>query len=179
GEIGPVDGKRFQRGDQMLLGIRLEHESADPGLEPVHDDLFPLVHRVEEDLDARQLALQGMGKVQPVHFRNRVIEDRDVRFRFPRELQTGPAVRRLADNLQVGLRFKELANTATDRVVIVYDNDPSDWARHMLGCPARIMRTQSHGSPWRLLCGSELHPVSRNRLSARAPSSISYEQNHY
>ena len=40
-----------------------------------------------------------------------------------------------ADDLQIGFGFEQLSNAATDRVVIVNNDDPSDRARHNIGSP--------------------------------------------
>ena len=49
---------------------------------------------------------------------------------FPGDLEARPAVRRLADDLVIGLALKKLANAPTDGIVIVDNDDPSDRGRH-------------------------------------------------
>ena len=88
---------------QMLFGVGLEDEAAHAGAKDFNDDLFAVVHRVEQDLDPREFALERMGKIEAIQLGDRIIEDRDVRTGFPRELQARPAVRRLADDLVIGL----------------------------------------------------------------------------
>ena len=50
----------------MLLRVRFEDEAAHAGAKHVHDNLFAVVHRVSEDLDAREFALEGVGQVEAV-----------------------------------------------------------------------------------------------------------------
>src|SRR5215213_5146529 len=109
----------------MGFRIGLENETPNTGAQDLHDDLLAIMHRVEENLDARELALQGMGKIQAVQLRNRIIKDGDIRPRLPRKLKTGPAVRGLADHVVVRRRLQQLPNSSTDCVMIVDNNDPS------------------------------------------------------
>ena len=79
---------------------------ADAGTKHIHDDLFAVMHRVEQDLDPREFALERVGQIETVQLGHRIVEDRDVRPRFPSDLEAAPAVGRLADDLIIGFGFQ-------------------------------------------------------------------------
>ena len=93
------------------------------------------MHRVEQDFDARQFALERVGKIKAVQLGNGIIQDRDVGPGFLGEFETGSSVCCLTNDLVIGLGFDELPYTAADGVVIVYNDDTSNWTRHIVHRP--------------------------------------------
>jgi len=138
-EVRAVNGKRIQRRNQMLLGVRFEDQALHTRPQEIHDDLFAVVHGVEQDFDPWKFAFQRMRQIQSVQFGDRIIEDRDVRAALPRKRQRRATIGSLGDNLVVWLGLEKLTDPTPHGVVIINDQDPFDRRRH--APPARSQPT--------------------------------------
>src|SRR5213075_2006644 len=66
GKIGAVDRQGIERGNQMAFGIRLENKAAHTSSQHVRYNLFAVVHRIKQDFNFREAALQHMRQVETV-----------------------------------------------------------------------------------------------------------------
>ena len=151
-KVWAADRQRIERRDEVLLGIGFEYEPSHPRPEDVHDDLFAIVHCVEQDLDARKLALQRMGKIEAVQLRDRVVQNCDIGPDLPRELEPLSSIGSLADHLVIGFGFEQLTNSPPDRVVIINNQDPAYWASH----------TSRSLGPWLRIRGTDVSTVPQD-----------------
>ena len=90
------------------------------------------MHGIDQNLDPREFLLERAGQFQPVHQRQRIIQDRDVRLGIARRLQRVMPVRCLGDDLPAILGFEESPNPLAQGLMIVGNQYPRQWLAHPL-----------------------------------------------
>jgi hypothetical protein len=116
--------------DQVSANIALDHVAtrASRYSGPLKSPRIVLAD--DENLNGGKFRLDNLGYFQAVHGRHRDVEEYDIRLMFSYFADGISPVYRLANNFDVSLGMENLANAATDALVVVYQEHTKCASNH-------------------------------------------------
>ena len=107
--------------DELFRAGRLEQEARGAGGEGLEEEVVAVEGREDEDRRPGARRHERAGRLDPVHVRHLDVHADHVRIQCGSELDGGPAVRRLADHLDLVLRAEDRAEAETDERLVVHE----------------------------------------------------------
>lgn len=123
-------------------GAVLEHEALGAAVQRLVKDVFVFMHREEDNFDGQTALADGASHFKAAHPRHLHIEDRNVGSGFRDERECLLAVFGLADNFHAPLTLDDLAQTFSEKRMIVGEKD-SCFSLHRNSPPASRAREQN------------------------------------
>ena len=126
-QIALSAGNRPHRRDQILVHGVFQKVAARAGPQYFADVDGILVHAQREDAGPRSGFAHAPGRLNAVEFGHRDVHHNHIRREFGRGFQSLAAIGSLADNLHVGLRFENAAESLPHHAMVV-GQDNADFA---------------------------------------------------
>jgi hypothetical protein len=97
----------------------------------------------DENLNGGKLLLNKLGHFQAIHARHRDVEEYDVRLKFSYFAYRVSPISRLANNFDVRLGMENLADAATDALVVIYHEHTKYVSKHNISSSRAITTMRS------------------------------------